>query len=94
VHPHYYDKNNDFAAVLKKYEGIGFKIKYLVSTPVPDPEPLKSRGYSPIIKIPSDGFTRSLYQLKNNDDAIFLACNLHDNVPGKKAIRSIMVSRE
>jgi FkbM family methyltransferase len=94
VHPQYYDYHNDFATTLKKYEGIGFKVKYVVATPVPDPEPLKSRGYSPIIRIPSDGFTRSLYQIENNDDAIFLACNLHDTVPGKKVIRSIMVSRE
>jgi len=94
VHPQYYDENNDFASVLKKYEGIGFKVKYVVSTPVSDPEPLKNKGYSPIIRIPSDGFTRSLYQIENNDDAIFLACNLHDTVPGKKVIRSIMVSRE
>ena len=33
VHPQYYDENNDFAAILEKYYDIGFKIKYLVSTP-------------------------------------------------------------
>ena len=92
--PQYYDKDNDFAAVLKKYQDIGFKVKYVVATPVPDPKPLKNRGYSPIIRIQSDGFTRSLYQIGNNEDAIYLACNLHDNVPGRKVIRSIMVSRE
>ena len=94
VHPQYYDFHNNFADTLKKYEGIGFKVKYVVVTPIPDPPPLKSRGYSPIIRVPSDGFTRSLYQIENNDDAIFLSCNLHDNVPGRKVIRSILVSRE
>ena len=67
VHPQYYDFHNNFADTLKKYEGIGFKVKYVVVTPIPDPPPLKSRGYSPIIRVPSDGFTRSLYQIENND---------------------------
>ena len=47
VHPQYYDKDNDFAAILNKYYDIGFKIKYLVSTPVTRAKPFVSRGYNP-----------------------------------------------
>ena len=88
------DVINYLKKIGKQIKKKGFKVKYIVATPVPDPKPLKNRGYSPIISIPSDGFTRSLYQIENNEDAIYLACNLHDNVPGRKVIRSIMVSRE
>ena len=94
VHPKMYGAENDFASMLKKYETIGFRISALIATPVEDPEPFLSRGYKPEIKTKSDGWYRSLYTDVRSEDAIFLCTNLHDTVPGKKCVRSILVSRE
>jgi len=89
-----YNKDNDFAKILKKYEGIGFQIKCLIATPVQDPAPFKELGYRAHIQVPSDGWIRSIYIGVKNKDAIRLCTNLHNNVPGGKCVRSILVSRE
>ena len=91
VHPQYYDKDNDFAAILEKYYDIGFKIKYLVSTPCKSPAPFIDRGYKPSIigtipggttkfdAVKTDGWTRQLFENVKKEDAIELACNLQPN---------------
>jgi len=94
VHPQYYDSNNNFAKILNKYYDIGFKIKYLVGTPSKTLPPFRDAGYKPIKQIESDGWVRSLYENIPQKDAIKFACNLFNNVHGKKTVRSIMVSRE
>jgi FkbM family methyltransferase len=88
VHPQYYDENNDFAAILEKYYDIGFKIKYLVSTPVQSPAPFINRGYKPITMgtlsdsgktfnaVRTDGWVRQIYENVKKEDAIELACKL------------------
>jgi len=43
--------------------------------------------------MPSDGWIRSIYTGVDNDDAIRITTNLHDNVYGGKAVRAILVSR-
>ena len=97
VHPHFYSKENDFGKILREYIKVGFNIKYIVSTPRPNPAPIKSRGYAPLVKIKSDGWIRSLYTNIGNEDAITFATSLFQGVydmEGKKIVRSIMVSRK
>ena len=94
VHPQYYDKDNDFAAILNKYYDIGFKIKYLIGTPSEKLIPFENAGYKPKMQAKSDGWIRSLYEDIEKEDAINFTCNLFDEVYGKKMVRSIMVSRE
>jgi len=93
VHAKEYNENNDFAKVLKKYESIGFKIEKIIATPVSNPAPFKELSYTADLEMPSDGWIRSIYTGVDNDDAIRITTNLHDNVYGGKAVRAILVSR-
>ena len=45
IHPNFYNKENDFEEMLRKYFDIGFKCSYVVATPVPRPNFFKKRGY-------------------------------------------------
>jgi hypothetical protein len=94
VHPQYYNEDNDFAKILRKYFDIGFKVSYLVSTPVKEPKPFKDAGYSPLICGVSDGWNRCIYDSIHNEDGINFVCNLHDGILGNKIVRSMMLSRE
>jgi FkbM family methyltransferase len=93
VHPQYYNEDNDFAKILRKYFDIGFKVSYLVSTPVKEPKPFKDAGYSPLICGVSDGWNRCIYDSIHNEDGINFVCNLHDGILGNKIVRSMMLSR-
>tara|TARA_R100000027_G_scaffold55573_1_gene44718 strand:+ start:207 stop:1088 length:882 start_codon:yes stop_codon:yes gene_type:complete len=93
VHAKMYDKDNDFAKTLHKYEEIGFKISKLIATPERDLAPFSRLGYTPDLVMPSDGWIRSLYTGVDNAHAIDICTKLHDDVYGGKAVRAIMVSR-
>jgi FkbM family methyltransferase len=98
VHPHFYDKGNDFGKILKEYFKIGFKCKYVVATPRPRPLLFIEMGYEPEMIVQTDGFSRGVYRDVRNEDAIKLACreNLEpwDGGYTKKIVRSIMIGRE
>ena len=93
VHPREYNDKNDFAAILREYVKIGFRINYMVSTPVSNPRPFFELGYTPVKELESDGWLRSLYKDIKNEDGIKLATELFDDIPNGKVVRSIMVSR-
>ena len=98
VHPQYYGENNDFARILKEYFKIGFKPKYVISTPVPQPKLFKEKGYEPFQTIHTDGVYRGLYDNISNDDLIEFACkeNLENTgtKTSKKIVRSFMIQRK
>ena len=97
IHPNFYNKENDFEEMLRKYFDIGFKCSYIVATPVPRPAFFQEKGYEPIEEIKTDGFTRGLYKDISDDDAIQISCreNLEPwgNGYTKKIARSMMISR-
>ena len=93
VHAKEYNQENDFAKTLKRYEEIGFEIKKLIATPVSNPAPFSKLGYKPDLEIQSDGWIRSVYTGVDNNHAINISTNLHDDVHGGKAVRAILVSR-
>tara|TARA_Y100000114_G_C11763350_1_gene331281 strand:- start:6416 stop:7264 length:849 start_codon:yes stop_codon:yes gene_type:complete len=94
VHPHYYDEDNNFAEVIRKYFKIGFKPKYAVSTPVAKPKIIVDAGYEPVMSVKTDGFVRGLYKDMKEDDFVNFSCYEHKEGTSKKVIRSIMLSRE
>jgi len=94
VHPKMYSKKNDFAKTLRNYLKIGFNISKLIGTPVSNPAPFFKKGYMPSKEVASDGWVRSLYENVDNEHAIDICTNLHEEVPGGKAVRAILVSRK
>ena len=93
VHPHFYNEDNNFEKILNEYFKIGFKTKYVVSTPISKPKKFAEAGYNPIAEIPTDGFVRGLYGPISNDHLLEFACreNLEGN--SKKIVRSFMLER-
>lgn len=94
VHPHFYDKDNDFAKVLREYAKIGFKCKALVTTPIPQPSLFKKAGYYPADVFDTDGFRRGLYYDVDTEDMIEFACKEHHEAGSKKIVRSFMFGRD
>ena len=98
VHPQFYSKDNDFAKILKEYFKIGFKPKYVISTPVPQPRLFKEKNYTPFQEIPTDGVVRGIYNNIKEEDLIEFACkeNIEDSgrKVSKKIVRSFMITRE
>ena len=93
VHPHYYDENNNFENILSKYLDLGFKARYVVSTPNPKPRLFIESGYSPVASIPTDGFVRGLYKDIKNDDLLKFACRENIEGTSKKIVRSFLITR-
>ncbi len=93
VHPHFYNKDNDFEKILKEYFKLGFSSKYVVSTPIAKPQKFINAGYSPIAEIPTDGFVRGLYGNISNDHLLEFGCR--ENIEGnsKKIVRSFLLQR-
>lgn len=94
VHPHFYDKDNDFSKILKEYFKIGFNCSAVVSTPTPQPSLYKELGYAPKGVIQTDGFMRGLYTNIKNEDLVELACKPHYESGSRKIARSFMLTRE
>ena len=98
VHPQFYSKENDFAKILKEYFKIGFKPKYVISTPVPQPRLFKEKNYTPFQEIATDGVIRGIYNDIKEEDLIEFACkeNIEDSgrKVSKKIVRSFMITRE
>ena len=94
VHPHFYDKDNDFAKILKEYFKIGFNCSAVVSTPIPQPSLYRELGYTPKEVIHTDGFMRGLYTDIENEDMIEFTCKPHHEAGSKKIARSFMLGRE
>ena len=93
VHPQFYNEENNFEQILAEYMKIGFKSKYVVSTPVPQPALFKEKGYEPKRRIPTDGFIRGYYDNISNEDLIEFACKQHNEGTSKKIVRSFMIER-
>ena len=97
VHPQFYGKENDFASILRKYFEIGFKPKYVITTPVARPRLFIERGYEPFQEVHTDGVVRGIYKDISNDDLIDFACkeNIEDSGRklSKKIVRSFMIRR-
>lgn len=93
VHPHFYNKDNDFEKILKEYFKIGFNSKYVVSTPVSRPKKFIEKEYEPIKEVHTDGFIRGLYNNISNLDLLEFSCR--ENIEGnsKKIVRSFMIER-
>jgi FkbM family methyltransferase len=103
VHPTFYDDGeNNFAAVLKDYFDIGFRSKYVISTPVAQPKLFAEKGYSPKESILTDGFVRGIYDNVSNEDLIEFSCYVHEEqcwkdgrtVVSKKIVRSFLIGRD
>jgi len=97
VHPQFYNQDNDFAKVLREYFKMGFKPKFVISTPVPQPMLFKERGYTPFQEVPTDGVVRGIYDNISEEDLIEFSCkeNLETSgrKPSKKIVRSFMLKR-
>lgn len=93
VHPQFYSSDNSLEDVFKKYFAAGFSVKYVVSTPIPQPKPFKEASYTPIDSVKTDGFVRGLYNNISNDDALRFACHENHYHGSKKIVRSLMISR-
>jgi len=101
IHPNFYNENNDMDAIMREYFNIGFKIKYVISTPVAQPKLFKEKGYTPIKSVSTDGFVRGVYDNIKEEDFIKFACYeneekcFKDNQwkTSKKIIRSFMMER-
>jgi FkbM family methyltransferase len=93
VHPHFYSDDNNFEAILKDYFEIGFKPRFTVATPVPQPKLFKEAGYEPLTSIHTDGFHRGVYGEISQDDLLRFACRENIEGTSKKIVRSFMLSR-
>ena len=94
VHPQFYDEENNFEAILEEYFKIGFKPKYVVSTPNPKPQKFVEAGYVPLAEVPTDGFVRGLYGPISNDHLLEFACRENIEGTSKKIVRSFMLERK
>jgi len=94
VHPGLYNEDNDFAAILKEYFAIGFKPKYVVTTPVPQPRLFKEAGYTPIKSVQTDGFHRGVYEDISEEHLLEFACKENPEGNSKKIVRSFMITRD
>lgn len=74
VHPNTYDSDNDFEKILREYFKIGFDSKWVIATPIPQPQLFKLAGYEPVRTIHTDGFHRGLYNNISNDHLAKFAC--------------------
>lgn len=93
VHPLLYWQDNDFASVLREYFRIGFTVKYVVSTPVPEPRLIREAGYRPIETVQTDGCHRGIYEGMGEEDLIRFACELHEEGRAKWIVRSFAMGR-
>ncbi len=94
VHPNFYNKDNDFAAVLEQFFEIGFNTKFVVSTPIAQPAMFSMFGYKPITAVSTDGFVRGIYNNISNSSLLEFACKEHYESGSKKIVRSFMIERE
>jgi len=94
VHPHFYDKDNDFGKILKEYFKIGFNCSAVVATPIAQPSLYRERGYTPDRIVYTDGFMRGIYTDIENKDMIEFTCKPHHEAGSKKIARSFMITRE
>jgi FkbM family methyltransferase len=94
VHPHFYNEENNFEAILKEFFSIGFKTKYVVSTPNPRPAKFVEAGYTPLAEIPTDGFVRGLYGPISDEHLLEFACRENIEGTSKKIVRSFMLERK
>ena len=98
VHPQFYGKDNDFAKILNEYFKIGFKPKYVITTPVGQPKLFKEKGYEPFQQVHTDGVVRGIYDNISAEDLIEFACkeNIEDSgrKVSKKIVRSFMIARD
>ncbi len=93
VHPNTYDSDNDFEKILREYFKIGFDSKWVIATPIPQPQLFKLAGYEPVRTIHTDGFHRGLYNNISNDHLAKFACREHLDSGSRKIVRSFMISR-
>jgi FkbM family methyltransferase len=93
VHPSLYNEENDFAEILKEYFAIGFKPKYVVTTPIPQPRLFKEAGYVPVKAVETDGFHRGIYENISEEHLLEFACKENPEGNSKKIVRSFMITR-
>ena len=93
VHPSLYNEDNNFAEALKEYFAIGFKPKYVVTTPIPQPKLFKEAGYEPIKSVQTDGFHRGIYENVSEEHLLEFACKENPEGDSKKIVRSFMITR-
>ena len=97
MHQDTYSEGHSLAGQIERYVGIGFHVKYVVSTPVARPKLFAEMGYSPEMTIPAGGRVRGIYRDIPNEDAIRLACFPHRETTAtetsERIVRSIMLEK-
>ena len=93
VHPHFYNEENNFESILTEFFNIGFKPKYVISTPIPRPKKFVDAGYVPLAEIPTDGFLRGVYGPISEEHLLEFACRENIEGSSKKIVRSFMLER-
>lgn len=100
VHPQFYTKERSFAYELNKLSEVGYKIKYVESAAVPEPDIFKERGYKPDLSFElPESYNRRIYSDIPNDDAIFLCSNKieqwspREKAFSQKVVRTILIER-
>jgi len=100
VHPQFYNEDNNFSETLRRLNDIGFKIKYLISAGVSQPDEFKKKNYTPFKILEAVEFERGIYKDVNIDDAISFSTNLYNQVIpktkriSKKIVRAIMLEKD
>jgi hypothetical protein len=89
-----YKPRDALAKQLRRYFKIGFKTKYVVSTPIAVPKLFREKGYKPVKVVETDNRYRGIYNNIKNEDAINFACYPHKEGYADKIVRSIMIERE
>jgi len=97
VHPDTYDESHSLEKQLRRYRQIGFRIKYVVSTPVAIPPQFAEKGYEPFIEFKTDGRVRGIYNNVGFEDCIAFATKTNrletEKELAMKIVRSIMIER-
>lgn len=99
VHPQFYNKERNFADILKKLIKIGYKIKYLISAAVSCPDEFKKKGYVPFKEVKAAGFKRGIYKNIKTEDAINFSTKIYNQIVdnngkiSKKIVRAIMLEK-
>jgi len=99
VHPQFYSDGKDFAKTLRELIKIGFKIKYVISAGVTQPDLFKQKKYEPYKVIQAKEFERGIYKNISQDDAINFSTNKHKqyisslNKYSEKIVRAIMLEK-
>lgn len=70
-----YNEENNMRNILKQLFSHGYQAKYVASSWQKGSSIIESKGYQPLLTIPTDGVRRAIYEDIGNEDAEDLICN-------------------